>query len=161
MLPGVGCDERILHPTMGDLGTLDHAPEGARAAVAQGCCRETSSSSSPWEEEEVVRRCLCPVSAGPPTTGYPGGVNLPLSVPHRESRAPCSQLGPCSPLRVPKSESGPPSWVPPGKLRHAGGMQRQRGGHGEVGSRAQPKVTQVVLGTAEPGMLSGPGLPPH
>lgn len=51
-----------------------------------------------------------------------------------------------------------------GKLRHTGGHRGSReirgGGHGKLGSRVQPKVTQVVLGTAEPGMLSGPGLPP-
>lgn len=43
-------------------------------------------------------------------------------------------------------------------------MQRQQGqpewGHGDLGSGAEPKVTQVVLGAVEPGMLSGPGLPP-
>lgn len=34
------------------------------------------------------------------------------------------------------------------------------GGDHELGNRAEPKVSQVVVGAAEPGMLPGPGLPP-
>lgn len=124
MLPGVGCDERLLHPTMGDLGTLGHTPEGARAAVeaAGRPCPHPAHGRRSWSKAVCV---LCLQNPPPPAALV--GVNLPLSVSHRESHAPCSQLGPCSLLRVPKGESGPLSWVPPGKLRHAGGMQRQRG----------------------------------
>lgn len=35
-----------------------------------------------------------------------------------------------------------------------------RGEGHELGNRAEPKVSQVVVGAAEPGMLPGPGLPP-
>lgn len=42
-------------------------------------------------------------------------------------------------------------------------MQRQqgRGENDELGNRAEPKVTQVVLGAAEPGMLPAQGCLRH
>lgn len=59
------------------------------------------------------------------------GVNLPLGAPPWGKACPQpEQLGPCSSSRVPRGKPGPQSQVAPGKLRHRGGMQRQRGGRG-------------------------------
>lgn len=96
----MGCSRRLLHPTMallGDLGTLGHAPEGARLAVPQGCCRETWCSPTP-SEEEVVQSIPaspppgCPYHQDPLPQGMgqaaPVGVNLPLGAPSQGSLIP-------------------------------------------------------------------------
>lgn len=93
----------------------------------------------------------------------PGRVNLPLGT---LCGVRCASSHSTSP-RVPRSEPEPLSQVPPGETEARGGVGwvaeaagRAREGRGKLRSRAQPKVTQVVLGTAESGMLSGPGLTP-
>lgn len=120
--------------------------------MPQGCCSETQPQAVPavWAHPWEPHRRGCP----------PGGKSAPRCLPQGKVHP---QL-----WQHPKVAKGSTRATVPCALgeTEARGEELQRqqgqlqGGHSELGSRVQSKVTQMVLGTAEPGMLSETGMPP-